>query len=435
MTQTYAAKFPLKSGRATEQHRRKLEKRCGQGTENYQVWSCAMLLALEGKNKYGFIDGSRRRSNIDQVLELKETYDKVDGSVTFNLHHKINSLSQNGSSIADYYHRFNALCKQFDALVQLPRCTCHAAVDFKKHNQLMKLMKILMGLDDSYMQIRSNILSREPLPSVGNAYAIISREESHRVVSSTGFGTSQRSQSSVFNSNVGSRNNVKRPQISGTSARPANVTRPFNTGNRRPNGESAMGRIVGIKRLLDDLRVTAAQRKDKDRRKDKDCLEIKITYVIKHVALRNFARRYGSRFYIHGGCIQSSHAQTANGNTAPKTTVVEGVEKVMPPTTTEEKAQKRLEVEARSTLMMGIPNEHQLKFNSIKDDKLLMKSIKKKFGRNAATKNTQKNLLKQQYKNFTALSSEMLNQNFDRLQKLVSQLELLGETISQEDVN
>ncbi|GJT24811.1 ribonuclease H-like domain-containing protein [Tanacetum coccineum] len=69
-----------------------------------------------------------------------------------------------------------------------------------------------------------------------------------------------------------------------------------------------------------------------------------------------------------------------NGNTAPKTTVVEGVEKVMPPITTEENARKRLEVKARSTLMMGISNEHQL-------------------------------------------------------QKLLSQLELLGETISQEDVN
>ncbi|GKC82696.1 hypothetical protein Tco_1138413, partial [Tanacetum coccineum] len=63
-----------------------------------------------------------------------------------------------------------------------------------------------------------------------------------------------------------------------------------------------------------------------------------------------------------------------NGNTTPKTTVVRGVEKVMPPTTTKEKAQKRLEVKARSTLMIGIPNEHQLKFNSIKDVKLLMEA-------------------------------------------------------------
>ncbi|GJS23973.1 ribonuclease H-like domain-containing protein [Tanacetum coccineum] len=85
--------------------------------------------------------------------------------------------------------------------------------------------------------------------------------------------------------------------------------------------------------------------------------------------------------------------------------------------------------------MMGIPNKHQLKFNSIKDAKLLMKAVEKIFDRNTATKKTQRNLLKQQYANFTTPSSEMLDQTFDRLQNLVSQLELLGETISQEDVN
>ncbi|GJR71831.1 hypothetical protein Tco_0084196 [Tanacetum coccineum] len=84
-----------------------------------------------------------------------------------------------------------------------------------------------------------------------------------------------------------------------------------------------------------------------------------------------------------------------NGNTAPKTIVVDGVEKVIPPTTAKEKAQKRLEVKARSTLMMGIPNERQLKFNSIKDAKLLLEAIEKRFGGNATTKKTQRNLLNQ----------------------------------------
>ncbi|GJW36940.1 putative ribonuclease H-like domain-containing protein [Tanacetum coccineum] len=124
-----------------------------------------------------------------------------------------------------------------------------------------------------------------------------------------------------------------------------------------------------------------------------------------------------------------------NGNTAPKTTLVEGVEKVIPPTTAEENAQSRLELKARSTLLMRIRNEHQLKFNSIKDARSLMQAIEKRFGGNAATKKTQRNLLKQQYENFTASSSEVLDQTFDRLQKLISQLEIHGETISQEDVN
>ncbi|GJS77540.1 ribonuclease H-like domain-containing protein [Tanacetum coccineum] len=68
-----------------------------------------------------------------------------------------------------------------------------------------------------------------------------------------------------------------------------------------------------------------------------------------------------------------------NGNTTPKITVMEGVEKVIPSTNDEEKAQKRLEVKTRSTLMIGIPNEHQLKFNSIKDAKLLMEDVEKRF--------------------------------------------------------
>nr|GEW76583.1 putative ribonuclease H-like domain-containing protein [Tanacetum cinerariifolium] len=44
-----------------------------------------------------------------------------------------------------------------------------------------------------------------------------------------------------------------------------------------------------------------------------------------------------------------------------------------------DKAQRRLEVKARSTLMLGIPNEHQLKFNSIKDAKQMMEAIEKGF--------------------------------------------------------
>nr|GEX50085.1 ribonuclease H-like domain-containing protein [Tanacetum cinerariifolium] len=104
-----------------------------------------------------------------------------------------------------------------------------------------------------------------------------------------------------------------------------------------------------------------------------------------------------------------------NGTTLPKTQVMDGVMTVMPITTVEEKAQRRLEVKTRRTLMMGIPNEHQLKFNSIKDAKQLLEAIEKIFGGNAATNKTQRNLLKQQFKNFSALSSKMLDQTFDRL--------------------
>nr|GEX40754.1 ribonuclease H-like domain-containing protein [Tanacetum cinerariifolium] len=107
-----------------------------------------------------------------------------------------------------------------------------------------------------------------------------------------------------------------------------------------------------------------------------------------------------------------------------------GVTTLMPITSVEDKAQRRPKVKARSTLMMSIPNEHPLKFNSIKDAKQLMKAIEKRFGGNVATKKNQRNLLKQQYENFIASNSEMLDQTFDILQKLVYEPEVKGMSSS-----
>ncbi|GJR26786.1 hypothetical protein Tco_1103018 [Tanacetum coccineum] len=115
--------------------------------------------------------------------------------------------------------------------------------------------------------------------------------------------------------------------------------------------------------------------------------------------------------------------------------IVDGKETVIPPTSVEEKAQRRAELKARSTLLMALPNEHQLKFNSYKDAKTLMQAIENIFGGNTAIKKTQKNILKQQYENFIASSTEVIEQAYERLQKLISQLEMHGEVIPQEDNN
>nr|GEY93434.1 retrovirus-related Pol polyprotein from transposon TNT 1-94 [Tanacetum cinerariifolium] len=84
---------------------------------------------------------------------------------------------------------------------------------------------------------------------------------------------------------------------------------------------------------------------------------------------------------------------------------------------------------------MALPDKHQLKFNSHKDAKTLMEAIEKRFEGNTKTKKVQKTILKQKFKNFTGFSSENLDQIHDRLQKLVSQLEIHGVSLSQEDVN
>ncbi|GJW70682.1 hypothetical protein Tco_0127599 [Tanacetum coccineum] len=124
-----------------------------------------------------------------------------------------------------------------------------------------------------------------------------------------------------------------------------------------------------------------------------------------------------------------------NGNAPIVTKTVNRKETVIPPTSVEEKAKRKVELKARSTLLMALSNEHQLKFNSYKDAKTLMQAIENRFEGNAATKKTQKNLLKQQYKNFAASSIEVIEQTYERLQKLISQLKMHGEVISQEDIN
>nr|GEV83974.1 ribonuclease H-like domain-containing protein [Tanacetum cinerariifolium] len=69
---------------------------------------------------------------------------------------------------------------------------------------------------------------------------------------------------------------------------------------------------------------------------------------------------------------------------------------------------RKNELKARGTLLMALLDKHQLKFNSHKDAKTLMETIEKRFGP---------------------------DQIHDWLQKLVSQLEIHGVSLSQEDVN
>nr|GEU29904.1 ribonuclease H-like domain-containing protein [Tanacetum cinerariifolium] len=124
-----------------------------------------------------------------------------------------------------------------------------------------------------------------------------------------------------------------------------------------------------------------------------------------------------------------------NGDSHVPTRLVEGAVQPVAHITTEQKLARKNELKAHGTLLMALPDKHQLKFNSHKDAKMLMEAIEKRFGGNTKTKKVQKTILKQQYENFTGSSSESLDQIHDRLQNLVSQLEILGVSLSQEDVN
>ncbi|GJW64392.1 ribonuclease H-like domain-containing protein [Tanacetum coccineum] len=117
-----------------------------------------------------------------------------------------------------------------------------------------------------------------------------------------------------------------------------------------------------------------------------------------------------------------------NGDSPLPTRTIDGVEIAVPPTTADQKLARKNELKARGTLLMALPiHRNQLKFNSYKSAKSLMEAIEKRFGGNKESKKVQKTHLKQQYENFNGNSSEGLDQIYDRLQKLISQLEIHRE--------
>nr|GEV86273.1 retrovirus-related Pol polyprotein from transposon TNT 1-94 [Tanacetum cinerariifolium] len=124
-----------------------------------------------------------------------------------------------------------------------------------------------------------------------------------------------------------------------------------------------------------------------------------------------------------------------NGDSPAPTRVVDGVLQPVAPTTAEHRLAKKNELKAHGTLLMTLLDKHQLKFNTHKDAKTLMEAIEKRFGGNTETKKVQKTILKQQYENFSGFSTESLDQIHDRLQKLISQLEILRVSLPQEDIN
>ncbi|GJX58628.1 hypothetical protein Tco_0290018 [Tanacetum coccineum] len=99
-----------------------------------------------------------------------------------------------------------------------------------------------------------------------------------------------------------------------------------------------------------------------------------------------------------------------NGDSVtPVASAITGVEGLIPPKTAKQKVARKNELKAKSTLMLAIPDEHLLKFHAYKDAKSLWEAIKN--------------------------SQEGLDKTYDRFQKIISQLEIHGEVISQEDAN
>ncbi|GJR63283.1 hypothetical protein Tco_1505445 [Tanacetum coccineum] len=110
-----------------------------------------------------------------------------------------------------------------------------------------------------------------------------------------------------------------------------------------------------------------------------------------------------------------------------------GVETKVPPKTAQAILPRQKERKTKSIMLLAIPDEYQLRFHIIKDAKSLRAAIKSWFGGNVESKKMQKNVLKQQFEIFCI--NKNVDKAYDRFQKLISQLEVHGAVVSNEDAN
>ncbi|XP_039041162.1 uncharacterized protein LOC120179705 [Hibiscus syriacus] len=189
------------------------------GLENYNVWSRSMRIVLLAKNKLGFVDGSFQKDSYGPDLhpqwercnaillswilnavskelsasivfasnaasvwdDLMEHFDKVNGFRIFFLHREIATISQGELSVSTYFTKLKMLWDEYVALVPIASCECVNSQQYSRHVTQQQLFLFLMGLNETYSSIRSQILLMQPLPSVNQAYSMVAQEESQRI--------------------------------------------------------------------------------------------------------------------------------------------------------------------------------------------------------------------------------------------------------------
>ncbi|XP_070049893.1 uncharacterized protein [Nicotiana tomentosiformis] len=95
-------------------------------------------------------------------------------------------ISQGSLDIASYFNKIKQLWDEIDALYisRVRSCNnCGFKSDYQKDDDVQKVYQFLMGINDVYVQTRSNIFMIKPFPYVSTVYSILLSDEKQRQVS------------------------------------------------------------------------------------------------------------------------------------------------------------------------------------------------------------------------------------------------------------
>ncbi|KAH0650142.1 hypothetical protein KY284_030054 [Solanum tuberosum] len=107
------------------------------GSDNYVLWSRSMRIGARQKQvkvRPGLLSSVVYASNASKVWEdLKERFNKVNGSRVLFLHREIHTLTQGTVTIADYFSKLRDLWDEFDVIMPCPVCACPESQRYLQH--------------------------------------------------------------------------------------------------------------------------------------------------------------------------------------------------------------------------------------------------------------------------------------------------------------
>ncbi|XP_062104341.1 uncharacterized protein LOC133815525 [Humulus lupulus] len=106
--------------------------------------------------------------------DLHDQYYQSNGPQIYQLKQSISNTKQGDLDITTYFTKLQTLC---DELTMFRPLTDGASSNNQEQDYVLYF---LMGLNESYAQIRSNILMMEPLPPINKVFYLIIQEEKQR---------------------------------------------------------------------------------------------------------------------------------------------------------------------------------------------------------------------------------------------------------------
>ncbi|GJV29321.1 putative RNA-directed DNA polymerase [Tanacetum coccineum] len=100
----------------------------------------------------------------------------------YELKQSISSTRQDGMTLSTYYPKFRGLWDEMQSFLPTPKCkcnkcTCGIGKSLKELREKEQLYEFLMGLDNEFSVVRTQILATKPILSLGNAYHLVAQEE------------------------------------------------------------------------------------------------------------------------------------------------------------------------------------------------------------------------------------------------------------------